>query len=68
MKKPPPERLFVVDLGLARKLDEWIACKPKRVRLWLEIKDYVDEYGQRDSARDACGKGYQGRRREASAV
>ena len=43
--KKPPERQFVVDSGLARRLDEWLACKPERVRLWLEIKAYIDEYG-----------------------
>jgi hypothetical protein len=52
MKKPPSERLFVVDTGLAQKLDEWIACKAERVRLWLEIKAYIDEHGlTRESVR-----------------
>jgi Domain of unknown function (DUF4326) len=33
----------VVDLGLVRKFDEWLACKSEGERLWLEIKRYIAE-------------------------
>jgi hypothetical protein len=40
-----PERLFIVDLSLARRFDEWLACRAEGERLWLEIKHYIAEEG-----------------------
>ena len=44
MKKPSKD-WFVVDLSLARKFDEWLACKAEGERLWLEIKRHIAEEG-----------------------